>query len=1354
MALLAVGGTALLVRQHVLKQRALECRQRGLDAAQVGDYEVTLDQVGRYLQRFGLEGDVEAMLAYAKARREVPLPNGKHFEQTISYLRQILSIQPDNSDAQHELVGVYSDIGYGIETISLAQDILAKRFDDIYALKARAKAHMRMQKYDDAWRDASTVATLAPADVDNHILALSAIRSMKRPADEILAYPDTVPGLAQCPAEYHIVQAIAHEFAGKRDETVDWAKRAAAIPTTNTKTVELIDNLLSRLSIFFGDRLELQRLDLDMLARSAGQSPDIELRRLLMRRLFESGNTRAVVKLMEQVPADAADSAMLGILGLTHAKLEKWEQVEGVVQHLEKRHDRAAIAWREILRVFYLDKELPARDLVETCRTYAELDVRNPYFTYYLGRAYERNGESDLALRTCSLAAQMAPLWGEPLLLAAHILSARGNLPAATVLAQQALFRSPQDVYLAAAAAEIPGVDIELLSDAERSQLWDLVEKIQSVRPMETRTLPLLVEFLARRGDISLAVEKLGAALAGEKGLPEPTVLRLAQISRNFDLGQADACYAYASRAFGSTPNLALEQALAAYAEGDRQRGLELLAGAAKAGGGGPDWKFAIAQYLERSGSEEAASAWSDYVASVEPKNALVLTRVLESDAAWKDTALVESSISALKEMTGESGYTWRTARARWLLQSDPSERAAAEAVVLLQDSATAAGFLDVRQYSLMAMALERIGNSEGALSHLQTAVRLAPKNNSARLDLARVLYARGDILGAYDQFAAILSNAQVSDRAFHTVSAMLAAQEGRYAAAIERLLASYPKRADGPPADLLLAELYRMNGDLPNAQAVAKTLLADDPSIADVVFALDLFGSLRQLDDAKAAFDALAQLRLAPAARAVIEAEFHGYYGNGDDANRLFRAAIEGDRASPGAWRKYLAFLMRSGNVSAALDLAEEALGVCPTEALFRAMPRDRALFEDAAKRLLATPIIISGVENTGSYDAAKQTLELINETPQDDPLRRVEQFRQLVRAHPTYLPARMVLVRLLGQAGKHDEAAEAAAQAQMDFPTDVEPAELASESFAAANRWVESFEAAGEAFQRSRPSAKAGELLNVAGMQRVGRLSGGDRAILPYLATDNANHDADEQGLAERTESLVMANRIDEAVELLSPKLQSSAVSRMLWARVAAFRLPNEMDSANWLERVTPFVPQNATDERTVLALSWQALVGRTGNEKYRAKAREDLEALALLPGAGTEVLLALASIAEGERDYAEAEANYQNALERDANLTAAQIGLANTLCEQGKRLDEAVSLAQKAVTTEPKNARCYATLARAYGAMGDQVSAIKYLTQAIGLEPSELHWRTELREFQNAKAATDTKKEGHNSSLARGE
>ena len=62
-ALLAAGGTALFVRQYILKQRALESRQRGLDAEKVGDYDVAVDEVGRYLQRYGLASGVEAMLA-------------------------------------------------------------------------------------------------------------------------------------------------------------------------------------------------------------------------------------------------------------------------------------------------------------------------------------------------------------------------------------------------------------------------------------------------------------------------------------------------------------------------------------------------------------------------------------------------------------------------------------------------------------------------------------------------------------------------------------------------------------------------------------------------------------------------------------------------------------------------------------------------------------------------------------------------------------------------------------------------------------------------------------------------------------------------------------------------------------------------------------------------------------------------------------------------------------------------------------------------------------------------------------------------------------------------------------------
>lgn len=1322
------GGGGVYLRQRVLDQRALESRARGMEAAKAGNYKDALHLIGSYLQRYGQDTDAEAMYEYAIARKNLPLPNRKELPQALAILRRAVELDPTRLDAQHELLRLYLEIGYGEETQSLARKLLEKNPDDVEALRADAVALTRLRKFEDARRQADRVAKLAPLDIENHLLILTLMEQTSASKEALEAYPSTQAGLSPDGPAYQIVQAFAFQLANKVEESIIWARRAGQNLQPDSKDVLQVNTFLERLSLL--------PESMALLARSAPVSPDPKVRQRYCQRLFEDGDMRGVMAQTDGKAYAEIDSSLIALRAMAFGREGKKDEVQKIVTELDSRSDDAtADAWAPLLTAIWVDTNQTPQRIVEVCKSSIEQEPGNAFFYYFQGVAYNQLGDSEQAITAWQNAIKSSPTWIDPIMRTAGLLASVGRFDDAARMADEARRRAPNNINVIASLAEIYGANIDNLPDDKRKILLQLCQEVQSAIPLEPRTLPLVVDLLARQGAYGTAAQKIQAALDSQEKLPENTFLRLANLSEQHGLGVEQACLDKASAQGGMTPELALAQATTLQRDGNPEGGREMLAKAAASAGNDLQWQVVMAQYLDMVGSKESSLIWAD-IAKGNQDNPKILSMVLNSRRAWDDTAMIDGVINRLKELTGDDAAAWRTARARWLLLTEPqSLKAAAEAVELLKDTMRSS-LPDASRLGVRATALERLSNTDGAIECLKQAVEINPDAAGLRLELVRLLYKRGKGDEAAPHIEK-LTNARKLDPEILRGLARLYTSYSEMDLAVSTLLKLHAADDQEAPLDLLLAQLYRRAGKLDKAEIICRRFLQEKPDANVVAFAADLFASQGKTDEAQSALRTLDALKLLPGVRELTLAEYNRVHGTVEEAGRAYEEANQADSKNPLTWRKLMAFELRTGAVEKAIQRLPQAAAACPEDASFKALAGQVELIKRLQSRPMAIPFLLAGIETPEQSEEAVRVLEVLDKSPDNDPTQLAAELQKLVEQDPPFLALEIQLTRLYGSLNRHDDAAAVASRAMRDFPNEIEPAMLAAEAYQASEKWTDMLEAARELKRRTPGSPDGADLLIANAQTKLDHSSEARDTIKPYLDKVAEDPSKFSAVVADQASKLIASGSITEAADLLRPTLAASSEWRMTWLRLAALEISDDAIAVEWIESLVPLVPENSTDERIAVASAWNELAKRTKQSSYRDKARAVLEALASRPDATGKSILALAIFAEQTQDYTSAESNYRRALELDPTLTAARNNLAMRYVADNKNLPEALQLAQQAVKEAPQNANILDTLAQTQAALGDLDAAIQSLTKALELEPGNPQWSDRVEMYKQKKA-----------------
>lgn len=1323
---LALGGI-YEVRQYQINEQTLEYRKEGMDAFKHGDFARALMPLSKYIEH--RQNDAEALFAFGKARSRVEAPNNRNLSEAISYYRRGLELQPDNMDAKHQLLDLYSGTGYNAEAITLADELLRQDPKDTSALRAKAKALASRKQFAEALETSKKLNELAPEDIEGQGLTLYLMSPwcLNDDAKNILARANK--NLKAHPNDPRFVLLLGLAYHCALDDANAKAQylKAAANPPADPEFVKFCTQLMDEVGLFDKSQELLERA-----ADADGKDP--RMLRMLIQRLWQNGRYPQVVERLKDLDPSTttSDSHLLAYRAFSLYQLQRDQEAKPIIEALAgRRDDDVALAWAKALRARFENPDGNPREKIQQYQGALVRDPGNSVIRYMMGESYARLGETELALQAWSQVIKDVPSWPTPRVQVAYLLASTGRTQTAV---EQALAAYNSSQNLGSAIGFVVALATELDSGnnpPSAKRVLELAGEIQKKVPGEPQTLPIYVSLLARTGDSAKACEVIKDAIAKSYPIGTDAWLRLASVSHARKLGLDQEILDHTAKKYGMTPKLALATAMLSDAN-DSQAALDSLASKAdQATSDQASWHLVVAQFREYLHDPAAHEGWVK-LGDQFPQDLGVQSAIIDlpdSSSAWADRAFIERTIQRLHALTGDQGFHWQLARCRWLLTSPDRERDSAEAVVTLSDIVRGSpGLVIPRLY--LAKAMENVHNTSAAVEQLRAAAEMDRDNAAIALDLVRLLQADGKFTDAkvyLDRAAQVAGDGATRRRV-----AMDYARQGNLDAAIAMLTNGSSIENDEESA-ALLADLYRRKGDFDQAGKLYEKLAgADKPEASTLAEAADYFASHDQMDKAQHVIGRLSELKLPAGHREAILADFAEKHGSKADALKLLRQATAAAPTDPVLWRELAAMQMRQNQFDQAAATCDAALAKIPgNEDLASLKNQAMALrMADGGKGTVDTDALIAELSKDPNNAAARDSLAAYNESLKnhDSPERAVLKLRRVADQYPRFLPVQTQVVRMYLQQGKTSEAIAVAARAMENFPNDPEPAGLATIVYASQGRWSDVLSAAETWRRRSLENPMQADVAIAGARLKLGQPSEAISVLKPYL--DRAKQEPDKYNVVIGTyaEALIGDNREGEAMALLDPFLSRSAEWQISTIRLAQL-VHGSAEEAKWIKHVAATIPADSLKAQYEVANAWYMMGIRFQNNAAVAKdaftqANKAVEPLTKRMDTTATVNLLAGSIAENLSDADEAIADYRRALQLDPNQPVAQNNLAYLLLTKGQDLDEARQLAERAVAAAPADPNYYDTLAHVYDKAGKTDRAIAAFQKVLDLQPNNVH------------------------------
>ncbi|HSV14192.1 MAG TPA: hypothetical protein VLI90_08025, partial [Tepidisphaeraceae bacterium] len=1175
--LLAGGITAFVnVQLHRYEAARLQFRKQGMAAYNRGDYTGALDQFSRYLRND--TNDPEALYAYAVARSRVPRPDLAHLTEAKSLFNRYLEQVPGDANAQHQLLEIYQKLNYHAEAVSLADTLLARDANDLPAMKAKLHALLGQSKYDEALTLCKRVNELAPLDLDAQKLTLALLRKLQRPPAELTARADVMLAGHPNDPRFELLRAVAASFVGDDEGAKKWVMTAATRPPPDPAFVRELTGVFDRIGMYDESR--------DLLEKSAQQSAasDPQLLASLAQRLWESGQYADVLDRLKNVNASEpqASSALLAYKALALYCLAEMPDhpstrpaattgpaaraaADAIVEALTKRPgDGIAAGWTATLKTRFANPPLPSRDAVKAYQDALPLDPDNAVTRYYLGAAYLALGENEFALRYWQMASQISPAWIEPHVMMARTLLSSGRLAEAQGEAEIAARRSPNLLAVQATRAVIAYTQLQPSADHEKTErLLEFVRRIQVELPGEPQTLPIYIALLTRAGHRDDAIASIKSALAAKPPLQSDTLLKLAQIDVAERLELAQPIIDALSSDHIDTAARAFDRAMALASYGRSVDGLKFITtafdSAVKAGvatqGDAPQWQLAVAKYREAIGDAGVADAWAA-LGDANPKDIAIQREVLAARSAWSNRELIDRTIDRVKALTGDEGIEWRLARARWRLGApdDPRNNANAAASMMADVVRAAPNLFD--PLVVWAQALEKLGDTTGAIDRLRTAAVLSHGDVNVLMYLATLLQDRGNVVETR-QILEQLSQKPTLSAAGRVQVARMYSMQGQYNEAVAVLRGGNVADGGDVERDLLLAQLLQAQGKGDEAAHVYDAVL-QSPALSDAgVRAVAWFYARRQtMAKAEQALAKLNAMQLSPGVKELTLAAFTEQFNPKlDAALSHYQAATLAAPSNPATWKGLAGFHLRHRSYDAAAAVAEQGLKINAGDAQLAALAAGARSLIDIKGGSELQPAINAFAANPID-PPAQQTIEALaaTQSKRNTPDRALLRLRDVADLYPKFLPAQMLLAERYFTAGRFEDADAIATRAMQAMPTEADPAHLLSVIAATAGHWDRALSAATEWRNRSLDQPLYADQQIAEAKLHLNDPVGALQQIKPYLQQAADHPDDFPQIVRQHAQALALQGQVADAQATLDPLLSKSPTWRAIWLDVAA--------------------------------------------------------------------------------------------------------------------------------------------------------------------------------------------------------
>ncbi|MGE5612392.1 MAG: tetratricopeptide repeat protein [Bacillota bacterium] len=1355
---------AVLVRKRQINNRYAVMRETGMAAYKAGDYEGTLNSLASYIKRY--PQDADALYALAESRRQVETPDGNYLPIAAQLYRRFLELRPDRTDARRELTLLYSAMGYHSETIESARIVLEKQPNDVPILSAQARAYAIMRNAKDALKVAEHAVKIEPLNLMMHALVLECYRELDRKADILpyaQAFLESHPADARAEALMGAACMVAGDLTAGQQQKLSsfvaakypnaklenttalaaatfFIRQAARRPMNEPEFVRIIVNQLEQLRLPLESTAVLERA-LD--AKDNPQRDDVQLRRLLIRRLFELGQYADIEKRLANVKLDAsgADLEMLALKGIALVRLNRQPESSAIADALAAvANDRVAHAWSEILKQVFIANNNDNPKLLEILAAALEVQKANPYFHFFRGEAYAAIGERDAAISSFKKAAASSPLWPLPFLRLSQLLLEDGKPADAVAAARGAseLFPSPATY---SNWARVWASTISPAKIHEERDLANLVAYVQRVQPGEEQTLPLHVLILTKTGQRSAAEKAIRATLESKTPPRDSLLLRLAAVSRESQLGLENACYELAEKLYGLTPELAFTQAMAMYRDGKHAEAEGLLNDARQKHAQDLAWRILWARYLEQTGDNRAAAEWIALADDPSLKANLSVQRMaLAARSVQSNHEFLNRAIDRIRTLTGEHAIYWRVARAALLSQANASNDDLSKAAKLLNE-VIAADPEYVEARSMLASVYDRMRNIPAAIEQITAALKIKPDAPELLLELARLYQSVPDYPRAREQMDRLHP-----DRLNPTHRQQLAslfAQQGEWARAAS-LIDGDSEATTRPSDNLLRAAIYSRQNQLDKAEKIYRQML-QQPTPRAIVAAATFFASTGRKAEAEKILQNLKDLNLAPGMYELAWADYYASYGTSEQAIEQYRNTLKLIPAQANTWHALMAQYTRAGRVTDALAACEEALKALPGDKSLERFRSSAAALQTLAADNAAFPLMAIAAQGSADSDVALEALSILADVvkSQQSLPTAIPKLRPLADRTPSLVPLQSLLARLYLATHRVSDAVTIAQRGMQFAPASPEMAQTAAQMYTAAKNWPQALAAANR-WRQLTPQQPLPADLFIAGIHlQSGSIQSAAQQIAPYLEAAKAKPDEYMPVLITQARLLVAKGDITKAADLLWPLASQSAPWRRAWLELALSIPAKPQVTASWLDRVSSTIPETDAASRMALAQAWQMLANASGSSEYLDKARLLLTQLEAGTANPADAAFAMGLLHEQENKLDEAEKAYRRALKLQPDSPAAQNNLAMVILQRKGNLSEAAGLVSKAIEARPHVPAFYDTLAQINMGTKDYDNAIRNLKKAIAIEQWEPKWQLTLAEVYDQAGQLDEAK-----------
>lgn len=1303
-AVLGIGGAGGFyeIRQHQIKANLLAERAAGMKAYEAGDYDTALTELAKF-NNSDLR-DAQTLFALARARSRVELPNEQHLAEAVAYYRRGLLIDPKDNAARHELLAIYVNpyIAMDAEAVTLCDELLKSNPNDIEALRAKTTSLYRLHRLDEAIVVAQRLTELAPTDMRGQQLTYELMYQLNRPADQIVGRAQKDLKAHKNDPRFQMLLGYAYMLTGQFDLARTNLVAAAHQKQTDPVAVEELCGML--------DTMHLYDESNALLARSAAQTADPEMQRILIRRLWQTGDFAQVASRLQNLSLKDGDSELLAFETMSLYQLNRRSDADKLLAALASRtHDDAAAAWAKAIATQFAQPVLAPSDQIARYEAALSRDPANAVIRDMLGSAYEELGESEPALQQWKMAADSEPSWAEPRTQIARLMADTGREQTAIEEAERAYDRA-QNVGSAIGLAVASAHAAEQSDDpAMARKVLILVSDIQKKIPNEPETLPIYAAMLARTGQREQAASVIKAALDSPRVSEDRTLLQLASVSRSMRLGLEKQIFERAEKLHGMTPELALAMARDRAVAGDANTAKSILRGQVAAATSQPvAWRLAYAQFLESINDPAAAQTWAE-LGNANPGDLRVQAAIAdlpESSTVWQNREFIRTTIDRLHAITGDEGHRWQLAQARWLLKSPDVQKDSAAAVVLLTELVrTSPDMLVPRLY--LARALENLNEVSQAIDQLKGAAAIDADSPAVGIELVRLMQSQGQFDDSAMYLNRLVNNKSLTaDQRLQV--AMLEAAGGQRDAALQML-----GQSGGEQGEILRAGLLRQRGETLAATQLYRHIVSQpDTDAQTIIEAAEFFAAHHDDADTQTALKALDRSTVSAERRALLMADYDEDRGETKAAEQLLqKTANQNDATACGA---LAAFEFRQGNDAAALDAINRAGSAARLADLRMDIQQ-----MDSVHTKLTEHSLREALSQQPADTAGRQTLTALTSAGGLDQV--AGQLDAVAEKYPRFMPAQKLAFEAALKLGKLDDATAIATRCAATFPTDAEAAEMAVMVRAAAGQWSDMLLAAQIWRQRSAENPLQADMAIAEAQMQMAEADQAVKQLAPYVEMAEKNPAEHENVLGDYCRALVLNGQQDAAAKILSPML-SDAKWRILWLKLAS-EVHGADAASRWITQIEPAIPANNLTERTNLAAAWYALGVRYGYAGGFTNARRVVTPVAADPQAPVAAHLLLAASAEKLGDRSGAVNAYRKALQLDPNLPLAENNLAYDLLQQNQNLDEARTLAEKAVAAHADDAAYRDTLGQILLRMGDRQGAIQAYQALVQMQPNNI-------------------------------